>query len=152
MKQLQYWTQAKNMVFRVPPYRTESMAVFLMMPEKWIHKQSSGAKTKQSLDSHKSWRLDKYSSSDNNSRRSKTHSVSKWSEGISKGRAVITEEYFKKLFNELKTLLIEQNALNILNDPTRIFNWDETSFSLCSKTEKVLTPIISVHMCDHLKM
>ena len=41
MEHLQYWAQAKYMAFRVPPHRTESMAVFLMMPEKWVHKQSS---------------------------------------------------------------------------------------------------------------
>ena len=58
-------------------------------------------------------------------------------EGISKERAVIAEEYIKKLFNELKTFLIEQN---LLNDPSRIFGGDEISFSLCPKTEKVLAP------------
>ncbi|KAI8127236.1 Tigger transposable element-derived protein 1 [Lucilia cuprina] len=57
-------------------------------------------------------------------------------EGISKGRAVITEEYIKKWFNELKTFLTEQNALDVLDDPSRIFNGDETSFSLCPKPEK----------------
>ena len=40
MEHLQYWAQAKYMSFRITPYRTESMAVFLMIPEKWGHKQS----------------------------------------------------------------------------------------------------------------
>ena len=35
-------------------------------------------------------------------------------EGISKERAVITEEYIKKLFNELKTFLTEQKLLKFL--------------------------------------
>ena len=41
MEHLQHWARAKYMAFRVPPYRTESMAVFVMMPENWVHKQSS---------------------------------------------------------------------------------------------------------------
>ena len=37
MEHLQYLAQAKYMAF----HHTESMAVFLMMPVKWVHKQSS---------------------------------------------------------------------------------------------------------------
>ncbi|XP_065363191.1 uncharacterized protein LOC135956584 [Calliphora vicina] len=61
-------------------------------------------------------------------------------EGISKGRAVVTEEAIRKWFNGLKKFLNDQNALDILADPSRIFNGDETSFSMCPKTGKVLAP------------
>lgn len=61
-------------------------------------------------------------------------------EGISKGRAVVTEKSIKKWFEELKTYLTEENALHILDDPSRIFNGDETSFCMCPKTGKVLAP------------
>lgn len=61
-------------------------------------------------------------------------------ESITKGRAVVTEENIRKWFQDLKNFLSEQNALEILNDPSGIFNGDETSFSLCPKTGKVLAP------------
>ena len=37
-----------------------------------------------------------------------------------------------------KTFLTEKNAFDILNDPSWIFNEDETNFNLCPKTERVL--------------
>lgn len=53
-------------------------------------------------------------------------------EEISKGRAVITEEYIRKWFQDLKQFLKNHDALDILDDPKRIFNGDETSFMLCN--------------------
>lgn len=41
-------------------------------------------------------------------------------EGITKGRAIITEELIKKWFDELLAYLQEQNATDILDDPCRI--------------------------------
>lgn len=61
-------------------------------------------------------------------------------EGISKGRAVVTEEYIRKWFYDLKKFLIEINAIDLLQDPRRILNGDETSFSVCPKTGKVIAP------------
>jgi hypothetical protein len=61
-------------------------------------------------------------------------------EGISMARGVITEESIRKWFRELEQHLKEQNALDILNDPNRIMNGDETSFCMCPKTGKVLAP------------
>ena len=60
-------------------------------------------------------------------------------EGISKERAVITEEYIKKLFKE-GFYPDRAKVFDILNDPSRIFEGDETSFSLCPKTEKLWAP------------
>lgn len=61
-------------------------------------------------------------------------------EGISKGRAVVTEEFIKNWFANLKTYLNQIGAEDILDDPTRIFNGDETSFILCPNTGKVIAP------------
>lgn len=61
-------------------------------------------------------------------------------EGISKGRAVVTEEYIRKWFSDLKKYLTEINAIDLLEDPRRILNGDETSFSVCPKTGKVIAP------------
>ena len=40
-----------------------------------------------------------------------------------------------------KTFLTEKNPFDILKDPSRIFNGDETSFRLCPKPRKVLAPL-----------
>lgn len=61
-------------------------------------------------------------------------------EAISKGRAVITQESIKKWFEKLKEYLTEKQALDVLEDPKRILNGDETSFMLCPKTGKVIAP------------
>lgn len=61
-------------------------------------------------------------------------------ENISKGRAAVTEEGIRKWFAELMKHLEEINASDILTDPDRIFNGDETSFYICPKTGKVIAP------------
>lgn len=64
----------------------------------------------------------------------------KEAESINKARALITEEFIRKWFRELVQFLTEKDLLNILADPRRIFNGDETGFALCPKTGKVLGP------------
>lgn len=44
------------------------------------------------------------------------------SESINKARAVITEEYIKSWFSELEEFLKENNIMDIMEDPSRIFN------------------------------
>lgn len=61
-------------------------------------------------------------------------------EAISKGRAIITEENIRKWFVNLNDYLAKIQALDVIEDPTRIFNGDETSFMLCPKTGKVIAP------------
>ncbi|CAB3222405.1 unnamed protein product [Arctia plantaginis] len=61
-------------------------------------------------------------------------------ENISNGRAAVTEEGIPKWFAELVKHLEDINASNILTDPDRIFNGDETSFHICPKTGKVIAP------------
>lgn len=66
--------------------------------------------------------------------------ASRTAEGISKGRAVITEECLRKWFSELSDFLKEFNLIKIFLDPRRVFNGDETEFRLCPKTGKVPGP------------
>lgn len=61
-------------------------------------------------------------------------------EGLTKSRAIITEDYIRKWFDELQTYIEEIKQEDIFNDPRRILNGDETSFSMCPKTGKVLAP------------
>ena len=61
-------------------------------------------------------------------------------EGISRGRAVITEELIRDWFKNLEEYLNKNDLVDVLDDPTRIFNGDETAFSLCPNTGKVLGP------------
>lgn len=61
-------------------------------------------------------------------------------ESINRARAVVTEERVRNWFMELKQFLEEQGALDVLEEPDRIFNGDETGFSLCPKTGRVLAP------------
>lgn len=61
-------------------------------------------------------------------------------EGINKARARVTEESIRLWFRELEAFLAQEGKLDILDDPTRIFNGDESGFSLCPKTGKVLGP------------
>lgn len=61
-------------------------------------------------------------------------------ENLTVARSAITEEYIRKWFLDLKNYLNENNISDILNDPSRILNGDETSFSMCPKSGKVLAP------------
>lgn len=61
-------------------------------------------------------------------------------EGVSKGRAIITEENLRKWFRELNEYLKQNDWEDVLKDPSRIMNGDETSMSMCPKTGKVIAP------------
>lgn len=61
-------------------------------------------------------------------------------EGISKGRAIVTEQTIRKWFSELKSFLEDNHYEDVLLDPTRIFNGDEAGFSMCPKGGKVIGP------------
>nr|CAD7267128.1 unnamed protein product [Timema shepardi] len=60
--------------------------------------------------------------------------VTKTPESLTKGRARITEELIRKWFRELEDYLDKIGEKEILSDPDRILNGDETSFSMCPKT------------------
>lgn len=59
---------------------------------------------------------------------------------ISKSRASVTEAAIRGWFQELHNYLQTENCTDILNDPTRIFNSDETGLQTCPKSGKVLGP------------
>lgn len=67
-------------------------------------------------------------------------------ETISKGRAVVTEESIRKWFKGLEDYLEEIGHKDVLLDPKRIFNGDETGFQLCPKSGKVIAPRGSTHV------
>lgn len=61
-------------------------------------------------------------------------------ESVDKSRGKLTKEYIQSWFRELEIYLESIDATDVLNDPTRVFNADESGFSLCPKTGKVLAP------------
>lgn len=52
----------------------------------------------------------------------------------------VSETNIKKWFDDIYQYLTEEKLADILNDPARVFNGDETGFSLCPKTKSVLGP------------
>lgn len=61
-------------------------------------------------------------------------------EGLTKSRAIITEELIRKWFKELDQYINENNLHSVFSDPRRVLNGDETSFAMCPKTGKVIAP------------
>lgn len=61
-------------------------------------------------------------------------------EGLSKARAQVSEAMIRTWFDELREYVKDQNVEDIFLDPRRVLNGDETSFSLCPKTGRVLAP------------
>ncbi|KAI4464140.1 hypothetical protein MML48_4g00016706 [Holotrichia oblita] len=61
-------------------------------------------------------------------------------EGVTSASTNVAENDIRKWFSEIRTYLDSKGYLNILDDATRVFNGDETCFSLCPKNTKVLAP------------
>ncbi|XP_045492332.1 tigger transposable element-derived protein 1-like [Colias croceus] len=61
-------------------------------------------------------------------------------EGINKARAQVTEQSIRLWFRQLEEYLESINQKEILSEPMRIFNGDESGFALCPKTGKVIGP------------
>ena len=61
-------------------------------------------------------------------------------ERIGKERAVVTEEAISKWFDELEQYMATEveNDEDILRDPTRIFNADESGFPSCIQSGRIL--------------
>ncbi|KAJ8911938.1 hypothetical protein NQ315_016280 [Exocentrus adspersus] len=55
-----------------------------------------------------------------------------------KYRAQVTEEYIRAWFKDLESFLMNIHATDILDDPSRMLNADESGFNLCPKSGKVL--------------
>jgi len=62
------------------------------------------------------------------------------SEHVTSASACISETDIKKWFSEVHLYLVENGLNEILEDSTRVFNGDETGFSLCPKNKTVLAP------------
>ena len=64
-------------------------------------------------------------------------------EGVTAVRATVTEESIRKWFEKMKDYLSNNEGsafADIMAEPRRVLNTDETSFSLCPKSGKVLGP------------
>lgn len=61
-------------------------------------------------------------------------------EGVSAASSKVSEKDIRKWFENIYEYLTTKGYANILTDPTRIFNGDETGFMLCPKNSKVLAP------------
>ena len=59
-------------------------------------------------------------------------------ERVSKARARVTKPTVLNWFNVLKETLEEMGCFDILSDPSRVFNCDETNIQLCPDTGKVV--------------
>lgn len=64
----------------------------------------------------------------------------KKAEYIHGGRGAVTEEKIRKWFDEVHEILSQKGEADILKDPNRIFNMDETGFSLAPKTGVIIGP------------
>lgn len=61
-------------------------------------------------------------------------------EGVSSASSKVSETDIRRWFEQVGGYLEENGLMSVLEDPTRVFNADETSFLMCPKTGKVLAP------------
>jgi hypothetical protein len=61
-------------------------------------------------------------------------------EALTKSRAIITEEYIRKWFRELNDFIAEHNLQEVVKDPRRVLNGDETSFFYVPKNWQSIGP------------
>lgn len=62
------------------------------------------------------------------------------SEAVTSASSQVSEKDVKKWFGDIHFYLTSKGLQDILNDPSRILNGDETNFNLCPKNSKVLAP------------
>ncbi|KAI4455774.1 homeobox-like domain superfamily [Holotrichia oblita] len=61
-------------------------------------------------------------------------------EGVTAASANVSEENIKGWFTEVESYLKENRYFSILEDPSRVYNGDETCFQFCPKLGKVIAP------------
>lgn len=73
------------------------------------------------------------------------------SEAVSNASANISESHIRNWFSQIEETLKSSGHFEILGDPKRVFNGDETNFQLCPKNEKVLAEkgTQNVYEIDH---
>lgn len=59
------------------------------------------------------------------------------SEGITAASLIVAEADIRKWFSSIQAYLTEKHLIDILEDPTRIYNGDETCVLLCPNNKKV---------------
>jgi len=60
-------------------------------------------------------------------------------EKVTKSRVCVTKQQILNWFSIVESFLIESNLRDILEDPSRIFNTDESGCMMCPKGETVLS-------------
>lgn len=110
----------------------------------WIRKmaQRGFPITKQQLqDSVQKCKTQKRESKLSQKRESRNPSISnRVAENLTMSRASVTKEQICSWFKRTEDYLKENNFFDVLEDPRRIFNGDETGFLLNPKGKKVLAP------------
>ncbi|KAJ8933907.1 hypothetical protein NQ314_013707 [Rhamnusium bicolor] len=61
-------------------------------------------------------------------------------EAVTNASGNVSETDIRKWFENIEHYLNEKDYFNILEDPTRVYNGDETYFTLCPKEDKVIAP------------
>ncbi|XP_017301521.2 uncharacterized protein LOC108252967 [Diaphorina citri] len=61
-------------------------------------------------------------------------------QNLTKSRADVTEVAIREWFKRVERYVEEESIQEVLEDPTRVFNCDETAFFLAPKENKVLVP------------
>lgn len=59
-------------------------------------------------------------------------------EGVSDASSKVSEENIRGWFKQVHDYFVENDFLDVLEDPSRIFNADESGFEICPKTGEVL--------------
>jgi len=62
----------------------------------------------------------------------------RYPEAVTAASSCVTEKDIRKWFEKIYDYLTKENYLHILQDPTRIFNSDETCFMVCPKMKNVI--------------
>lgn len=62
------------------------------------------------------------------------------SEGITAASSVVSESNIRSWFSNVEAYLKDKDLIDILADPSRTYNGDETCFWLCPNNKKVLAP------------
>ena len=60
------------------------------------------------------------------------------SEAVTAASSCVSEENIRKWFDEVQEYIRENDLEEVMNDPSRIFNGDETGFQICPSTGRVL--------------
>lgn len=60
------------------------------------------------------------------------------SEAVTSASSKLSEKQIRNWFKQVEEYLKENDLFNILSDPSRVYNGDETNFVLCPKNTKVI--------------